>query len=114
VYLQEAPVAVSEKRKHDLYVRVTESLGPEQAETLMEMLQPTGDEAPATKADLAELREEFFGLRGELHGDFRDLRSEFNGLRAEFNGLRRDVQSWLWTGMAVQTAVIGLLLTIVR
>lgn len=51
----------------------------------------------ATKIDLAELRVDFGGLRGELRADFAELRADFEGLRgelrADFEGLRSEVRT---------------------
>lgn len=48
-------MAIDERRRHDLYVRAEELLGPEPAGSLMELLPPAGAEV-ATRQDLENLR----------------------------------------------------------
>ena len=49
-------MAIDERARHQLYLRLEEHLGPEAAETLMEHLPPTGWSEVATKRDLDHLR----------------------------------------------------------
>jgi hypothetical protein len=49
-------MAIDERARHQLYLRLEEHLGPEAAETLMEHLLPTGWSEVATKRDLDQLR----------------------------------------------------------
>ena len=64
-------MAIDERARHQLYLRLEEHLGPEAAATLMEHLPPTGWGEVATKRDLdsmtAVLRGEGDRLRAELH-----------------------------------------------
>jgi hypothetical protein len=69
-------MAITEQRRHDLYVRLEAALGPQEATTLMEHLPPVGWADVATKADLAAM-EERLEARLELRfssalGDFKD------------------------------------------
>ena len=57
-------MAIDERRRHDLYVRAEEVLGPEPANTLMELLPPVGWGDVATKRDLDNLANV---LRVEMH-----------------------------------------------
>ena len=50
-------MAIDERARHQLYLRLEEHLGPEAATTLMEHLPPTGWAEVATKRDLDHLRE---------------------------------------------------------
>ncbi|HEV8624886.1 MAG TPA: hypothetical protein VG034_10560 [Acidimicrobiia bacterium] len=50
-------MAIDERARHQLYLRLEEHLGPEAASTLMEHLPPTGWSEVATKRDLDHLRE---------------------------------------------------------
>jgi hypothetical protein len=45
-------MVLDERSRHELYLRLEEVLGPERAETLMEMLPPVGWADVATKRDL--------------------------------------------------------------
>jgi hypothetical protein len=49
-------MAIDERARHELYLRLEEHLGPEAASTLMEHLPPTGWADVATKRDLDHLR----------------------------------------------------------
>jgi hypothetical protein len=68
-------MAIDERARHQLYLRLEEHLGAEAATTLMEHLPPTGWAEVATKRDLDQLRTlttvdiERMGdqLRAELH-----------------------------------------------
>ena len=48
-------MAIDERARHQLYLRLEEQLGAEAAETLMEHLPPTGWGEVATKRDLDHL-----------------------------------------------------------
>ena len=48
-------MALDERARHHLYLRLEEQLGPEAATTLMEHLPPTGWADVATKRDLDKL-----------------------------------------------------------
>ena len=58
-------MALDERARHELFLRLEEVLGPESAETLMEMMPPVGWADVATKHDLLGL-EERLDLRFEL------------------------------------------------
>jgi hypothetical protein len=49
-------MAIDERARHQLYLRLEEHLGAEAATTLMEHLPPTGWAEVATKRDLDQLR----------------------------------------------------------
>jgi hypothetical protein len=50
-------MALDERARHELFLRLEQALGPESAETLMEMLPPVGWGDVATKRDLDALEE---------------------------------------------------------
>jgi hypothetical protein len=58
-------MALDERARHELFLRLEQVLGPESAETLMEMMPPVGWADVATKRDLDTL-EERMGLRFDL------------------------------------------------
>jgi hypothetical protein len=99
---------IDERRRHDLYNRLADQLGADEAETLMSLLPPVGWADVATKADLhalgAGLRGEMAGLRGEmaeLRGEMAELRGEMAELRGEAGELRGAMQRWIITSSAV-------------
>ena len=49
-------MAIDERARHELYLRLEEQLGAEAASTLMEHLPPTGWSEVASKRDLDQLR----------------------------------------------------------
>ena len=57
-------MAIDERARHQLYLRLEEQLGAEAAATLMEHLPPTGWADVATKRDLDQLTDR---LRADLH-----------------------------------------------
>ena len=60
-------MALDERARHELFLRLEQALGPESAETLMEMLPPVGWADVATKRDLDALRDQLLtAFRGEL------------------------------------------------
>src|ERR1041384_5885891 len=58
-------MVLDERARHELFLRLEEVLGPESAETLMEMMPPVGWADVATRRDLDAL-EERMNLRFEL------------------------------------------------
>ena len=86
-------MAVTEKHRHELFNEVERVLGARHAETLMELLPPVGWADVATKHDLEALRREM-ATKGDLHD------------------LRRDMIGWLLATIGIQTATIGLLVTL--
>ena len=58
-------MVLDERARHELFLRLEEVLGPDSAETLMEMMPPVGWADVATKRDLDAL-EERMNLRFEL------------------------------------------------
>jgi hypothetical protein len=57
-------MAIDERARHQLYLRLEEQLGPEAASTLMEHLPPAGWADVATKRDLDQLADR---LRADLY-----------------------------------------------
>ena len=73
-------MAITEEQRHQLYQRLQEVLGVEQASTLMEHLPPVGWADVATKRDLdaqsAATSRELEAVRAEIAGLASSLRSE--------------------------------------
>jgi hypothetical protein len=67
-------MAIDERSRHELYLRLEESLGPDAATTLMEHLPPVGWAEVATKRDLDLLKAEVLGgVRAELASQTRAM-----------------------------------------
>lgn len=73
-------MAITEQARHKLHQRLDETLGTDEAATLMEHLPPVGWGDVATKTDL---RGEIDHLRTELKRDIADLRHEIADVRTE-------------------------------
>jgi len=63
-------MALDERSRHELYLRLEETLGPEAATTLMEHLPPVGWADVATKRDLDHLRGDIDNLGDRLRAEF--------------------------------------------
>lgn len=78
-------MALDERARHELFLRLEQALGPESAETLMELLPPVGWADVATKRDLDALEE-----RLNLRFDLVDRRAKAIDQRFEMLGQRLD------------------------
>jgi hypothetical protein len=84
-------MVLDERARHELFLRLEQVLGPESAETLMEMLPPVGWADVATKRDLDAL-EQRMDLRFEVVDQrFGRLEERFEGLEQRFEGLEQQV-----------------------
>jgi hypothetical protein len=71
---EERIMTVDERARHQLFVKLEEVLGPDEATTLMETLPPTGYEDLATKQDLIVLRNEILAeLRHDISNQTRTI-----------------------------------------
>jgi hypothetical protein len=74
-------LALDERARHELFLRLEQALGPESAGTLMELLPPVGWADVATKRDLD-------ALRHQLLADFRgELLAQSNAINAQMKTL---------------------------
>jgi len=74
-------MALDERARHELFLRLEEALGPESAETLMEMLPPVGWADVATKRDLDALRDQLLAaFRGELLAQSNAIKAQVNAI----------------------------------
>jgi hypothetical protein len=84
-------MSVDERSRHQLYQRLQEVLGPEEATTLMEHLPPGGTGRLATKDDLQMLRHEMEAMRlallSEMHRTARTLTLSLTTIMAVLNGI---------------------------
>jgi hypothetical protein len=99
-------MAITERSRQTLFQRLDEKLGPEEAETMMELLPHQGWSDVARTSDIEQLersvndritaesallRAEMAELRGELRADMAELRTEFHTSFAAFRDeLHRD------------------------
>ncbi len=89
-------MAATHSQMSFLYHRMTESMGEEAAELLLDQLPPGGWDQMSTKSDLVE-------LRGGIKGDFADLKTDFADLKGDFADLKTemaDLKSLVVTGFA--------------
>jgi len=99
---------IDERRRHDLYTRVAETFGEQEADTLMAHLPPVGWADVATTSEVrtlgVELRAEMAELGAQLQIEMSELRSELRGemseLRSELRGEMAELRSELRGEMA--------------
>ena len=77
-------MAVDERRRHRLFQRLEEVLGPEEAAALMEHLPPVGWADVATKHDLAELE-----ARMELR--FEAMEAKLGAMEVKVEGAKHEL-----------------------
>ena len=74
-------MALDERARHELFLRLEQALGPESAGTLMELLPPVGWADVATKRDLDALRHQLLAdFRGELLAQSNAINSQMETL----------------------------------
>ena len=93
-------MAVSEQLRHQLYSKLEQVLGRDEAAALIEYFPPQGWNDVARRADLdaaasdlrsemraqfTEMRGDIAGLRGELHEQLGSVRAEIGDVRAELH-----------------------------
>ena len=102
-------MALDERARHELFLRLEEVLGPESAETLMEMMPPVGWADVATKRDLDAL-EQRIGLRFEAM-DYR-FEGMFEGMEHRLEGMEHKLlaafRGELLTAVTAQTRTLVL------
>lgn len=69
-------MAISERERLKSYEKLGETLGPELAGTMMELLPPTGWDDIATKDEVRSLGSALRGEMGELRGEMKEFRAE--------------------------------------
>ncbi|MCY4069615.1 MAG: hypothetical protein OXE79_11010 [Acidimicrobiaceae bacterium] len=96
-------MAATHSQMSFLYHRMTESMGEEAAELLLDQLPPGGWDQMSTKSDLVELRGGIKGDFADLKTDFADLKTDFADLKGDFADLKTemaDLKSLVVTGFA--------------
>jgi hypothetical protein len=94
-------MALDERARHELFLRLEQVLGPESAETLMELMPPVGWADVATRRDLDGLEERMnlrfealenkllAAFRGELLGQANLITSQSQRITAQTRTLLR-------------------------
>ena len=98
-------MARTEESRHQLFQRLEELLGLEEASTLMEMLPPVGWADVATKRDLDQLESR---LEARMDRLAREFRGEMEGLRAE---MYREQRNHTLAIVGANATITALLLT---
>lgn len=90
-------MAIDERSRHAMYLRLEEVLGAEQATTLMEHLPPVGWSDVATRRDIEVLTGEIGSLQAATTRDVDGLGREIGSLRAAithgFDELRDQIRA---------------------
>jgi hypothetical protein len=81
-------MTVDERARHQLFLKVEEELGPEAAETMMQLLPPAGWADVATKEDVRRVQGDLRQLEERMSMRFDMLE---NKLRGEMHQMRGDL-----------------------
>ena len=102
-------MAIDERARHRLFVKLEEVLDPEEASILMEHLPPVGWADVATKRDLDVLRGEHDSLGREFRLELEALEHKLTAsLHAGLNQQTRTLMTFIvGFGVSVSAAVIG-------
>ncbi|MBK5222435.1 MAG: hypothetical protein JJE52_06105 [Acidimicrobiia bacterium] len=110
-------MAITEPKRHKLYQHLTDVLGPEEADTLMEHLPPVGWANVATKDDLARLDVSIDGRFAHMDVRFAQVDVRFAQVDARFEILDANLRSYIdraiRTSTLVTVGVLGTLTTVV-
>jgi hypothetical protein len=102
-------MAIDERARHELYLRLEEQLGAEAASTLMEHLPPTGWSEVASKRDLDQLR---VVMKADLDHYQAATRADFDHLsevtRLEIERLGDQLRGEIHKALTEQTRTVVL------
>lgn len=84
---EEPTVPPSDPERLALYEKMTELLGSDRADTLMESLSPVSWDQMATKADLAAMAAEMNGRFAKIDGQFATLDGRFAEIDGRFTAI---------------------------
>ena len=105
-------MVVDERSRHQLYRKLEEVLGPDEATTLIEHLPPVGWADVATRHDLAGLEQRmelrFTGMEHLITAAAADLRATFE------HELRSQITTWVFGLVSVVLTMAGLAFALVR
>jgi predicted nuclease with TOPRIM domain len=82
--------------RHDLYRRLSELLGAEHADTLMEALPPHSWDELATRADLFLLRSDLESVKADVESvkaDVESVKADVESVKADVESVKADVES---------------------
>lgn len=89
-------MAIDEQSRHELYLKLEELLGRDEATTLMEHLPPVGWADVATKRDLDQFAHNFDQLAHNIEQVERRIIAEVRAdFRSELMTLQRHMVSWM-------------------
>jgi hypothetical protein len=101
-------MALDERARHELFLRLERALGPESAETLMELLPPVGWADVATKRDLD-------ALRHQLLADFRgELLAQSNAINAQMNAVNAQMKTLIFANVGTVVSIAALALGVAK
>ena len=81
-------MALDERARHELFLRLEQALGPDSAEALMELLPPVGWADVATKRDLDALENKLLaGFRGELLAQSNAINARIDAMNGQMKTL---------------------------
>lgn len=105
-------MALDERARRELFLRLEQALGPESAETLMELLPPVGWADVATKRDLDALDQRmglrFEALEHKLLGAFR------GELLAQSNVISTQMKTLIFVNVGTVVSIAALAFGIVK
>ena len=95
-------MALDERARHELFLRLEQALGPESAETLMKLLPPVGWADVATKRDLD-------ALRHQLMADFRgELLAQSNAVNARIDAINGQLKTLIFANLGAVVSMAAL------
>jgi hypothetical protein len=97
-------VTTSEAKRHDLYNALSETIGPDRADTLMAYLPSTEAANLATGSDIADLRADIRALRSDIRSE---LRSETSGLGDRIDAVNQRLDRLFLMLTAGLIAIVG-------
>src|SRR2546429_6230927 len=97
-------MAIDERARHELYLRLEEHLGPEAATVLMEHLPPTGWADVATKRDLDAMDFKLDAVASKIE----------TGLERGLRGMERELRLLTWRVMLAMLTLVSLAVAAAR
>ena len=107
-------MAISEESRHQLYQRLEEALGHDEATVLMEHLPPVGWADVATRRDLDAL-EDRIGLRfANVDQRLDGIDRRFEHIESSIRQLGSDLRVWMLGVMAMIVAFAGTVIAAIK
>ena len=109
-------MALDERARHELFLRLEQVLGPEPAETLMELMPPVGWADVATKRDLDTLEQRidlrFEAMEHKFDGKFEAMDHKLEAMDHELEAMKHELvalfRGELLTTVTTQTRTLVL------